>query len=76
MEIDRKAVDQLASMSDGQLKMMMRTLAARSGIDPSEFNIDLGDITSIRHALATVSDDDLNRIAKMYEENRRGGKGR
>ena len=71
MEIDRKSLDKLLTLNDTQLKMIIRNLAASSGIDPREFNIDLADVSSIRRAVETISDEELARIVRTYEENRR-----
>ena len=71
MEIDRRSLDKLLTLSDTQLKMVIRNLATNSGIDPREFNIDLADVSSIRRAVSTISDEELARIVRTYEENRR-----
>ena len=71
MEIDRNALNKLLKLNDAQLKMVIRNLAANSGIDPKEFNINVSDVASIRNALNTVSDDDLKQIAQMYQANKR-----
>ena len=70
MQIDRKALEQLLAMNDRQLKAFIQHLAKSSGIDPEEFNIDPSSIESIRRALSSASDEDLQRIAEQYEANR------
>ena len=71
MQLDRKALNQLLTMNDQQLKAVIQHLAKSSGIDPREFNIDTGSIESIRHALSSASDEDLKRVAEQYEANRK-----
>ena len=71
MEIDRRSLDKLLGLNDMQLKMIIKNLVANSGIDPREFNIDLADVSSIRRAVATISDEELARIVRAYEENHR-----
>ena len=71
MQINRENLDRLLSMNDKQLKMIIQRLAAQSGIDPSEFNIDTNSIESIRKALGSASDDDLKRIAQQYENSKK-----
>lgn len=71
MEIDRSAIDRLLKLNDTQLKIIIRNLAASSGIDPAEFNVDLSDISSIRRALGSVSDEELKQIAETYEKNKK-----
>lgn len=77
MQIDRNALEQLLSLNDRQLKMIIQRLAAESGIDPAEFHMDPGSIESIRHALRSATDEDLRRVAEQYEANRarRGPRG-
>ena len=71
MEIDRNALDRLLKMNDTQLKLVIRNLAANSGIDPKDFNINPSDVSSIRRALSSVRDEELCQIARAYEENKR-----
>ena len=71
MEIDRNALDKLLKLNDTQLKLVIRNLAANSGIDPKDFNINPSDVSSIRRALSSVSDEELCQIARRYEENKK-----
>lgn len=71
MEIKRENLEQLLSLNDWQLKMIIQKIVKESGIDPSQFNIDTNSIDSIRKALRTASDDDLKNIAEQYEQNQR-----
>ena len=54
---------------------IINRLATDSGINPAEFNIDPKDVASIRSAISTASDADLQRIVDQYETNKksRGG---
>ncbi|MBE6546609.1 MAG: hypothetical protein E7668_04100 [Ruminococcaceae bacterium] len=70
MQIDRSAIDRLLRLNDNQLKTIITRLAAESGIDPADFNIDPKSIESIRHALSTATNDDLRRVAEQYEANK------
>ena len=72
MELNRDAVNKLLTLNDRQLKAIIQNIAKDSGIDPSDFNIDPANIASIRSALSTVSDEDLKKIAEMYEANKKG----
>ena len=72
MEINRDAVNKLLTLNDKQLKMIIQSLVRDSGIDPSQFNIDTGSISSIRSALSSATDADLKRIAEQYEANKKG----
>ncbi len=71
MQIDRSSVDKLLTLNDRQLKAIISRLVSESGIDPASFNINPSDIQSIRQALSSASDGDLQRVADMYEQNKR-----
>ena len=71
MQIDREALNKLLTLNDRQLKLFISKLAADSGIDPADFNINPRDIESIRQALTSATDRDLARIAEAYEKNRK-----
>lgn len=72
MEINRENLNKLLSLNDRQLKMMITRIAAQSGIDPAQFNIDMRSVQSIRQALGSATDEDLRRIAEQYGQNGRG----
>ena len=71
MQIDRNALEKLLSLNDRQLKTVINKLAAENGIDLSGFNIDAKDISSIRKGLSSATDSDIERVAQMYEQNRK-----
>lgn len=56
--------------------MVIGKLAADSGIDPASLNIDPKNIESIRRALSSATDADLERIAQAYEQNQKNKRGR
>lgn len=69
MQIDRKALEGLLALNDRQLLAIINRLASNSGIDPSEYNIDPSSVSSIRNALRTATDEDLERIVNQYQTN-------
>ena len=73
MQLDRDALNKVLTLNDRQLKALIGRLAAESGIDPAEFNIDPSSIESIRAALRSATDEDLRRITEQYEAHKRGG---
>ncbi len=75
MQIDRRALDGLLALNDAQLMALINKLAADSGIDPAEFNIDPTSISSIRSALSGASDEDLKRVVSQYQANVQRGAG-
>ena len=74
MQINREGLDKLLSMNDFQLKMIITKLAAQSGIDPAQFNMDTNSIESIRRVLSNATDADLKRIAEQYANNQHNTK--
>ena len=67
MQINRENLNKLLSLNDRQLKAMITKIAAQGGIDPSQFNIDTGNVQSIRNVLGSATDEDIERIAREYE---------
>ena len=67
MQIDRRALEGLLSLNDAQLLSVISGLAAQSGIDPAEFNIDIKSVQSIRSAISGASDAELERIMAQYQ---------
>ncbi len=72
MQIDRKALEGLLALNDKQLMTIINRLASSSGIDPLEYNIDPSSVSSIRNALRTATDEDLERIVTQYQTNTKG----
>ena len=74
MKLDRKALDRLLSLNDTQLKGVIESIAAESGLDLSSFGISQRDITSIRNALSSATDEDIQKASEQlneYNKNRR-----
>lgn len=74
MQIDKKMLESLLSLNDKQLQALFIRLARDSGIDPSQFNIDLQSVQSIRSAISNATDEDLTKIAEQYVANKKGGR--
>ena len=74
MQIDRNALEGLLSLNDRQLLSVINRLASESGIDPSQFNIDVSSVASIRQAISGASDEELKSIVDHFEagKNQRG----
>ncbi|MBE6597705.1 MAG: hypothetical protein E7641_08580 [Ruminococcaceae bacterium] len=74
MQIDRQSLEKLLTLNDRQLIAVINRLAADSGIDLSAFGVSSGDVKKLRSALGSATDEDLERVAKLYEENKSRGK--
>ena len=72
MQIDSKMLNRLLAMNDEQLGKMIQKIAAESGIDPAELGINPQSIESVRSALGSIGDDELEGINRLYEDYRKG----
>jgi hypothetical protein len=72
MQINRDNLNKLLSLNDRQLKAMINKIAVQGGIDPAQFNIDPNSIQSIRQALGSATDEDIERIAEQYKNGKLG----
>ena len=72
MQIDSKMLNRLLAMNDEQLGQMIQKIATESGIDPAQLGINPQNIESIRSALSSIGDEELEGINRLYEDYRRG----
>jgi len=76
MQLDKKSLDRLLTLNDAQLTEVIRTIAAEAGIDPSLLGLNPQNISGIRQALGSATQEDLaqlNTIYDTYKQNRRRG---
>ena len=72
MQIDTRMLKRLLAMNDEQLGQMIQKIAAESGIDPAQLGINPQNIESVRSALGSIGDEELEGINRLYEDYRRG----
>ena len=72
MQIDTRMLKRLLAMNDEQLGQMIQKIAAESGIDPAQLGINPQNIESVRSALGSIGEDELEGINRLYEDYRRG----
>lgn len=72
MQIDERMLKKLLAMNDEQLGQMIQKIAAESGIDPAQLGINPQNIESVRSALGSIGEDELEGINRLYEDYRRG----
>lgn len=72
MQIDSKMLNRLLAMNDEQLGQMIQKIATESGIDPAQLGINPQNIESVRSALGSIGDEELEGINRLYEDYRRG----
>ena len=59
MQIDERMLKKLLAMNDEQLGQMIQKIAAESGIDPAQLGINPQNIESVRSALGSIGEDEL-----------------
>lgn len=73
MTLDRNAVNQLLSLNDKQLAIVIKKMAAEAGIDTSAIQINAANIKAIRAALSMATDEDLAHAAEQISKMQKGG---
>jgi hypothetical protein len=61
----------LLAMNDEQLGQMIQKIATETGIDPAQLGINPQSIESVRSALGSIGDEELEGINRLYEDYRR-----
>lgn len=75
MQIDQKMLNRLLNMDDKQLASIIQSIATEAGIDPAMLGLNPENIQSIRQALSSANDRDLeqlNAVYNTYKQNKRG----
>ena len=75
MQIDRKTLQYLLSMDDAKLSALLQKIARESGISPAALGAAPNDLRSIRQALGTATEADLQKINDLYTAYRKGERG-
>lgn len=71
MQIDERMLRKLLAMNDEQLGQVIQKIAAESGIDPAQLGINPQNIESVRSALGSIGEEELEGINRLYEDYRR-----
>lgn len=74
MQIDKRMLDRLLTMNDEQLGDLIKNIASEAGIDPNQLGLNPDNINSIRQALGSATDRDieqLNTVYSSYKQNRK-----
>lgn len=67
MQLDRKMLNRLLSLSDSQLQAVIQKLASEYGLDLSRFHVGSGDMAAIRNAIRNASDADLLDLGRQLK---------
>ncbi len=67
MKINKQMVDSMLSLNDEQLWQMIKMIAAGSGVDISQIKAPPQNLSAIRNAISSMSDDDIKRASEIIE---------
>jgi hypothetical protein len=72
MQLDRKALNRLLSLSDSQLQTVIDKLAEEYGLDLRRFQLRPGDMEGLRQAIRNATDADLTELGRQFRQGRGG----
>ena len=75
MQLDRRMLERVLNMNDEQLRELIEKIAAETGIDPSALGLNTASIDSIRQALGSATDGDLQQLGDAYDSYRKSRRG-
>lgn len=67
MNIDKKTLDKILRLNDEQLKLVIYKLADGTGVDLSGVDISPTALSSIRAALSSATDSDLDSLKSLLD---------
>jgi uncharacterized protein YihD (DUF1040 family) len=76
MQLDKNMLNHLTNMNDDQLIALIQKIATESGVDPAMLGITPSNLQSIRQALGSANQADLQHLNLIYEEYQKGKKKR
>ena len=75
MTLDKNSINMLLSLDDKRLALVIRQLAASSGISSDNLKLGPSEISGIRSALSMATDGDIARAAELIKSYKNGKKG-
>ena len=69
----KNTLDKILNLDDNQLIMIIKSIAAKNGIDIKNMNITKEQLASLRSALSGADDIDVKKATEIFK-NYRGGK--
>lgn len=67
MQLDKKTLDRLLDLSDGQLRVLLKRLLTEYGVDPAAVPLEQMDIGKLRDALRGTTDTDIARFLQLMQ---------
>ena len=74
MKIDKKTLDKLSSLPDDSLWQLIVTIGNASGIDLSEVMVRPEEMSKLRYAMGTLTDEDIGRASEILNSAKKQGK--
>ena len=74
MKIDKKTLDKLSSLPDDSLWQLIVTIGNASGIDLSVVKVRPEEMSKLRYAMGTLTDDDIGRASEILNSAKKQGK--
>ena len=65
MKLDRRAIQTLLALDDDQLRAVIRSFAAKSGVSADALPLSQSDLASIRKALQMATDEDIAQAVRQ-----------
>ena len=75
MTLDKNSINMLLSLDDKHLAVVIRQLAASSGIAADSLKLGPAELSGIRSALSLATDGDIARAAELIKSYKSGKKG-
>lgn len=71
MNIDKRMLERILTMDDAQLGALVENIAREAGINPADLGLQTDNIQSIRQALGSATDSDMEQLSKVYDDYRK-----
>lgn len=75
MTLDKNSINMLLSLDDARLAIVIKQLAASSGISADSLKLGPGELAGIRSALSMATDGDIARATELIKGYKMGKKG-
>lgn len=75
MTLDKNSINMLLSLDDARLAIVIRQLAASSGIPADSLKLGSAELAGIRSALSMATEGDVSRAAELIKSYKMGKKG-
>ena len=74
MKLDKKTLDKLSALPDDSLWQLIVAIGNSSGIDLSKVKVRPEEMSKLRYAMGTLTDDDIGRASEILSSAKKQGK--